>query len=151
MVYQIDHLTQGDERGYLQGMETIVEAPEADTANNQRKYLITPANARELQQKAVQARLHNQIAEKIAENSKAQALKDEPRLAMVERHLAKVAKLMDDSEDASEWLKLSAARANLFREWQVLSGTPNPGSAKSKRSSKPAMIQPEPIAETPKV
>lgn len=128
-------------------MNELVESAGLDApASNQRKYLITPANARELQQKATQARLHNQLAKKIAEDSKARAFKDEPRIALVERELARAAKMMSETEDVDSYQKLSAARARLFSEWQVLSGTPNPGARKSsgKRQSH-QMAEPLPI------
>lgn len=135
-------------------METSTETtPASIPAMRERKWLINPQVAREYQQRATEARRHNVLAKKIAETSEARLSPNDTRVAMVERHLAKVASLMDKATDANEWLKLSAARANLFREWQVLTGTPNPGARKAGRNAKPAPIQPEPIPanEGPKV
>lgn len=113
-----------------------------------RKPFFNKQNARENQLKAVQSRMHNQIAEKVAESLKKLGLANEPRIALVERELARAAKMMSDTEDVDAYQKLSAARARLFSEWQVLSGTPNPGSSKGKRGPKASICQPEPISPT---
>lgn len=129
-------------------MENDVEIPPvSEPAMRQRKCLITPQVAREYQQRAIVAREHNRIAKKVAENCVPLAVIDEPRIALVERELARVAKMMSSCEDASDYHKLANARGTLFKEWQVLSGTPNPGARKAGRTAKPAMIQPEPISE----
>lgn len=119
-------------------------------ANPPQKYFISQQNARELQQKSAEAKNRKKLADKLASDPQFVNPANTPRLARVEAELARVGELMAKTTDASDYHKLANARGTLFKEWQVLSGTPNPGSAKSKRSAKPAMIQPEPILEMPK-
>ena len=111
--------------------EAVLDVPQA-SASPPQKPLITPLNAREYQLRAAQARVHNRLARKVAESIPPLAVINEPRIALVERELARVSKMMADEKDVDSYQKLSAARARLFTEWQVLSGTPNPGSAKSR-------------------
>ena len=69
----------------------------------------------------------------------------------IEVERARLLEMMRKSKDADEIQKLSAARARLFAEWQVLTGTPNPGSrrAKQSRPQAPVAVPTEPT--TPQV
>ena len=116
-------------------------------ATSTQTYFINQQNARELQRRSVEAKNRKKLADKLAADPQFVDPANTPRLARVEAELARVAILMSKTTDASDYHKLANARGTLFKEWQVLSGTPNPGSAKSKRPAKPAMIQPEPIPD----
>ena len=50
----------------------------------------------------------------------------------IEVERARLLEMMRKSKDADEIQKLSAAHARLFKAWQVLTGTPNPGSRRSR-------------------
>ena len=47
---------------------------------------------------------------------------------------------MRKENDASELSKLASAHDKLFRAWQVLTGTPNPGSRRAKQSRPQAPV-----------
>lgn len=119
-----------------------------DSADNQPKYFISQQNAKELQQRSLEAKRLKKLAMEAAKNAPLPIKAENPKLAIVEAELSRVAKMMSSCEDASDYHKLANARGTLFKEWQVLSGTPNPGARKAGRTPKPAMVQPEPIIET---
>jgi hypothetical protein len=57
-----------------------------------------------------------------------------PQTERIARQIARMEEMMDKTKDADELQKLSAAHARLFNAWQVLTGTPNPGSSKPSRN-----------------
>lgn len=74
-----------------------------------------------------------------------------PQSVQLSKQLRQIEELMDGEKDADTLQKLSAAHARLFSAWQVLTGTPNPGSRKANgkgRSVAPA-INPEPAPQSP--
>lgn len=59
---------------------------------------------------------------------------------------AQVAKLLNCStEDTDTLERLSATHARLFKAWQVLTATPNPGSLRPRKSQRP---EPPPLIRT---
>ncbi len=133
------------------GMENgIIEAPQ-EPANSEQKYFISQQNARELQLKSLEARRQKKLAKDAAINAPLHVEAKSPQLAIVEAELSRVSEMMSKTDDASDYHKLANARMSLFKEWQVLSGTPNPGARKAGRKEKPAPVQPEPLPEPPKV
>jgi len=141
-------------------MDAVLDPPQIESpqpsATTQRIPHFNKQNAREYQRKAVEARQHNIIAEKVAKENEKLGLANQPRIALVEVELARVCKMMSDEEDANAYSKLASARKTLFNEWQVLSGTPNPGSAKSRvKRSTGHSVEPltmsviEPVANQP--
>jgi len=136
-------------------MEATSEVAEIETqpptiAINGRHSLphaFTKENAREMALRAKQARIDR---EKAGKEAIQQLAKVTPQCERISAEMDRLQGLIADTDDADTIAKLSGALERQFKMWQVLSGTPNPGSAKSKRSAKPAMIQPEPIQETPK-
>lgn len=86
-----------------------------------------------------------------------------PQSERLAKQLVQIEDLMDGETDGDALQKLSAAHARLFNAWQVLTGTPNPGSRRVKSErlrgisplSEPTEIvvsqPPEPPATTPPV
>lgn len=70
------------------------------------------------------------------------------RAKRIEKQMDSIERMMNESKDADELQKLSAAHARLFGAWQVLTGTQNPGVKKSSRTRQPqssAEPLPDPI------
>lgn len=107
------------------------------------EHRFTPANARMMAARANEARIkRNRAVEKLKETVARTTPQSEQIAAEMERLLG----LMRKTCDADKLQKLSAARSRLLAEWQVLTGTPNPGARKSSGKRQAAIVQPEPIA-----
>lgn len=127
-------------------METLVN-PTQTPVSYPRKNLITAEIAREWQARSIAAQRQKKITEELRKNLPPQLSALSPQVATVEKQLAKVSLMIDDCNDADSLNKLTAARTRLFNEWQVLTGTPNPGARKSKPTRSVAQdVQPiEPV------
>ena len=103
----------------------------------------TPERAREMQVKAEAAkklrreRLTSEAAAGRTATPEQQALASQMR---------KILELMEKTDDAGELSQLSSAYDKQFKAWQVLTGTPNPGSRRSKqgRPQAPTAVPMEP-------
>lgn len=138
----IGELANHAKKIYELGMETELLEPVDNIAISPQSYRITKDTAREFARLSWEARRKREAEQ--AEQAKAgrEATPQSVRLAkLLEQHEA----LMDEETDADTLQKLSAAHSRIFSAWQVLSGTPNPGSAKGRAKPKAPMIQPEPI------
>jgi hypothetical protein len=109
------------------------------------QFRFTKENAREFAAKGWQARRERKTK---LEAEAAKGRQATPQSERIARQIERLEGMMDKSKDANELQKLSAAHARLFNAWQVLTGTPNPGSRRAK-SPKPAYVQVEPIAPQP--
>lgn len=111
-------------------METLTEQP-------RKIFRITKENAHELQQKGLVTRRERQAkleAEaKLGRNAT-------PQCERIAKQLDRIETMMDKEKDADTLQKLSAAHARLFNAWQVLTGTPNPGSRRVKSGAKQASV-----------
>jgi len=135
-------------KGLLRGMELTASIPV-------KRGTFTSQNAKEMALRRAESQRQAKIK---AEQDAKEAAELKAKLAQSTPQSGRLAAILQDWEfemqgetDIDSRAKLATAYDKLFRAWQTLTGTPNPGSAKSKRSAKPAMIQPEPISETPKV
>ena len=106
-------------------MDAVMEAP--------RVFRITPANAREFQRRSAEAKHQNKLARALRSSPAVVKNACDERIAESEQERARLLRLMRGTDDADAIQKLCAARARLFDEWQVLTGTPNPGSRRSKQ------------------
>jgi hypothetical protein len=125
-------------------MEMTLMIPARSLAESGSKFRFTPANARQFAEKSHLARKQRALAgseaiEKLAEVT--------PQSEEIAEELSRLLGLMRKTSDADKLQKLSAARSRLLAEWQVLTGTPNPGS--QRRSSRPnrqqSDAQPQPV------
>lgn len=57
-----------------------------------------------------------------------------PQSERLANRLEQLERLMDGETDGDAWNKLSSSYAKIFSAWQVLTGTPNPGSRRVKAS-----------------
>jgi hypothetical protein len=55
-----------------------------------------------------------------------------PRIARLQIQLSRIEAMMNKATEARDLAALAAAHERLFKSWQVLTGTPNPGSRRSK-------------------
>jgi hypothetical protein len=112
--------------------------------NYPQTFRFTRENARENAAKSWQARRQRK-AKLEAEAAKGRlSTPQSERLAL---QIERVEQMMESCKDPDSLQKLSAAYARLFRAWQVLTETPNPGSRRVKgRPSRPPMPAPQ---ETP--
>jgi uncharacterized protein YdiU (UPF0061 family) len=102
-------------------------------------------NARENAAKSWQARRERKAKLEAEARQGRQSTPQSERLALeIERVLA----MMEKEKDADRLQKLSATHARLFNAWQVLTGTPNPGSRKVRREDGRPKPSAQPI-ETP--
>jgi len=106
-------------------------------------FRFTKENARENAAKSWQARRERKAKLEAEAVKGRQSTPQSERLALeIERVLA----MMEKEKDADRLQKLSAAHARLFRAWQVLTETPNPGSRrvrnKPPRPPMPAFAAP---------
>lgn len=113
--------------------------------DNTQPYRFTKENARENAAKSWQARRERKATLEAEARQGRQSTPQSERLALeIERVLA----MMEKEKDADRLQKLSATHARLFNAWQVLTGTPNPGSRRVKSGLNRAMPVSQPI-ETP--
>jgi hypothetical protein len=106
-------------------------------------FRFTKENARENAAKSWQARRERKAKLETEAARGRQATPQSERLAL---QIERIQVMMDKSKDADELQKLSTAHARLFKAWQVLTGTPNPGSRRGKgaRPTPPPTLQPMP-------
>ena len=99
-------------------------------------FRFTPENAREFAARSWQARRERKAKLEADAVKGRQSTPQSERLALeVERVLT----MMEKEKDADRLQKLSAAHSRLFRAWQVLTETPNPGSRRVKGRPRPPM------------
>ncbi len=122
----------------MSGMEALAE-PQSILANpplsdnpNSVAHRITKENAREFSRKAWEARRKRQSDEKAMADKGRNATPESEELAV---ELRRLRVLISETDDPDDLQKLTAARSRLFSEWQVLTGTPNPGARKTQRRS----------------
>jgi uncharacterized protein YdiU (UPF0061 family) len=97
-------------------------------------FRFTKDNARENAAKSWQARRERKRKLE-AEAAKGRiATPQSERLAL---EIERIVQMIEKCKDPDSLQKLSAAYARMFKAWQVLTGTPNPGSRKS-RGQRPA-------------
>ena len=111
-------------------------------------FRFTKDNARENAAKSWQARRERKRKLE-AEAAKGRiATPQSERLAL---QIERVECMMETEKNADKLQKLSATHARLFKVWQVLTETPNPGSWRGKRRPRPAPPGCEPIGWAPQV
>jgi uncharacterized protein YdiU (UPF0061 family) len=116
--------------------------------NYPQPFRFTKENARENAAKSWQARRERKAKLETEARQGRQSTPQSERLALeIERVLA----MMEKEKDADRLQKLSATHARLFNAWQVLTGTPNPGSrrVRSKDRPVPPYTQVEPLTTQP--
>ena len=94
-------------------------------------YRITKENAREFAQRGWEARRKREFEQKELAN---RALSSTPQSTALAKQIKQLEDLMDGETDADVLAKLAGAHSKLFATWQVLTGTPNPGSRRVKGS-----------------
>lgn len=106
-------------------------------------FRFTPENAREFAARSWEARRERKRKLEAEAAKGRQSTPQSERLALeIERVLA----MMEKEKDADKLQKLSAAHARLFKAWQVLTETPNPGSRRVRGGSpRPVPPRPHPI------
>jgi hypothetical protein len=107
-------------------------------------FRFTPQNAREMSARSWEARRERK-AKLEAEAAKGRlSTPQSERLAL---EIKRIVQMIEKCSDPDSLQKLSATHARLFKAWQVLTGTPNPGSrrAKAPRASMPTA---EPLSTT---
>jgi uncharacterized protein YdiU (UPF0061 family) len=110
--------------------------------NYTQPFRFTKENARENAAKSWQARRERKAKLEAEARLGRQSTPQSERLALeIERVLA----MMEKEKDADRLQKLSATYARLFNSWQVLTGTPNPGSRRVKSGFNRAMPSSQPI------
>jgi len=118
----------------------------AATLERPRVFRITPANAREFQRRSAEAKHQNKLARALRSSPAVVKNACEERIAEIETERARLLRLMRNTDEANDIQKLCAARATLFDEWQVLTGTPNPGSRRGRqdRQARPVVTLRDP-------
>ena len=113
-------------------------------------FRFTPENAREFAARSWQARRERK-AKLEAEAAKGrQSTPQSERLAL---EIGRIERMMEKCNDPDDLQKLSAAHSRLFKAWQVLTETPNPGSVRVKGRPRRVLLMPvdevPPISEAP--
>ena len=94
-------------------------------------------NARENAAKSWQARRQRKAK---LEAEAAKGRQSNPQSERLALQIERVERMMENCKDPDSLQKLSAAHSRLFKAWQVLTETPNPGSRRVKgRPSRPPM------------
>ena len=96
-------------------------------------FRFTKENARENAAKSWRARRERKAK---LEAEAAQGRQSTPQSERLALQIERVERMMEKTADADELQKLSAAHARLFNAWQVLTGTPNPGSLRHRSSNR---------------
>ncbi len=129
-----------------QVLDTFASAPPATASEplsdgfGGSKHWITKENARELSARSWQKR--KQHEKELLEAAKRDK-EATPQSIQLAKQLAQIEYLMDGEKDPDALVKLSSAHSRLFSAWQVLTGTPNPGSRRSsKRPDRPIAVAP---------
>ena len=120
--------------------------------NYPQPFRFTKENARENAVKSWQARRQRKAK---LEAEAAQGRLSTPQCERLALQIERVERMMENCKDPDSLQKLSAAHSRLFRAWQVLTETPNPGSrrvrGKPSRDQRPTAqpLQPTPQEPTP--
>jgi hypothetical protein len=93
---------------------------------------INSQNAREMQQRSCEAKRRNKIAKQLAEAKTPVDARNVARLTRLERQMERLEEQMILENDPKASAFLSSAYDKIFRVWQVLTGTANPGSRKTR-------------------
>jgi hypothetical protein len=93
-------------------------------------YRITKENARLFAQRSWAARRARSA--KREEEAKA-GRESTPQSERLSKQISQIEAQMSKTSDGSELSKLASAHDKLFRAWQVLTGTPNPGSRRGRQ------------------
>jgi hypothetical protein len=109
--------------------------------NNTHRFRFNSENAREMAARSSQARRDRKAKLEAEAATGRLATPQSERLA---KQIGAIEALMDGQKNADILQKLSAAHARLFTAWQVLTGTPNPGSRKAGKSRSPVQPLPDP-------
>jgi hypothetical protein len=114
--------------------------------NQSQPFRFTKENARENAVKSWQARRERKAKLEAEAQQGRQSTPQSERLAL---QIERVERMMDKTKDPDALQKLSATHARLFNAWQILTGTPNPGSRRNRgsRSSLPANLLPVPTPQ----
>jgi hypothetical protein len=108
-------------------------------------FRFTKENAREMAARSWEARKQRKAKLEAEARQGRQSTPQSERLALqIERVLA----MIENEKDADRLQKLSVTHARLFNAWQILTGTPNPGSRRVK-SARPAMSNVETVQVMP--
>lgn len=109
-------------------------------------FRFTPENAREMAARSWEARREHKMK---LEAEAARGRQSTPQSERLAQEIESIEQMIEKCKDPDSLQKLSAAHARLFNAWQVLTGTPNPGSRRSRpgRPAPPAVHR-EPI-QTP--
>jgi len=103
--------------------------------NYPQPFRFTKDNAREMAARSWEARRQRK-AKLEAEAAKGRlSTPQSERLAL---QIERVERMMEKTTDADTLVKLTAAHTRMFKTWQVLTETPNPGSWRGKRRPRPA-------------
>lgn len=105
-------------------------------------FRFTKENARENATKSWQTRRERKAKLEAEAQQGRQSTPQSERLAL---QIERVEQMMDKTKDPDALQKLSATYARLFNAWQVLTGTPNPGSRRVKSNSRPSAPMSQPI------
>jgi uncharacterized protein YdiU (UPF0061 family) len=105
-------------------------------------FRFTKENARENAAKSWQARRERKAKLEAEAKTGRNSTPQSERLAL---EIERVLTMMEREKDADRLQKLSATYARLFNAWQVLTGTPNPGSRKVRGQVQQRMEPIEPI------
>lgn len=104
-------------------------------------HAFTSANAAEMARRSNAAKRARIAA---LEEDRAALRNVTPQSERLANRLEQLEQLMDGETDGDTWNKLSSSYAKIFSAWQVLTGTPNPGSRRVK-SSRPSQGQVETV------
>jgi hypothetical protein len=92
-------------------------------------FRFTRENARDMAARSWEARRKRKA--KLESEAKA-GRNSTPQSERLALEIERVLTMMEEEKDADRLQKLSATYARLFNSWQVLTGTPNPGSRRVK-------------------
>ena len=110
-------------------------------------FRFTKENAREMAARSWEARRERKAKLEAEAVKGRQSTPQSERLA---QQIERVERLMADCKDPDSLQKLSAAHSRLFKIWQVLTETPNPGSRRVRgRPSRPPMPICVPLGPAP--
>jgi hypothetical protein len=108
-------------------------------------FRFTKENARENAAKSWEARRERKAKLEVEAAKGRQSTPQSERLAL---QIARVERMMETEKSADKLQKLSATHTRLFKTWQVLTGTPNPGQRRRGRGDDrpaPPTVQRSPI------
>jgi hypothetical protein len=111
-------------------------------------FRFTPENARENAAKSWQARRERKAKLEAEAQQGRQSSPQSERLAL---QIERVERMMEKTTDADTLVKLTAAHTRMFKAWQVLAETPNPGSFRHRPKSRrpPPLMAAFPLEPAP--